>query len=400
MRFTEMDLCDEVQEALSFMGFENATPIQAQAIPLILQKKDVLACAQTGTGKTAAFILPILDIISRNHTDDTNTLIICPTRELALQIDQQIQGLAYFCNVTSMTIYGGGQTGDWKAQKKALNSGVEIVVGTPGKLMSHIINKNINVDSIQHLILDEADRMLDMGFYEDICRIISFLPEKRQNLLFSATMPPKIRDLAKYIQNDPEEINISISKPAEKVLQAAYLVFDEHKLALIDQLISDKPEYKSVLVFSSTKKNVGKIVKQLSGKNYTVAGISSDLEQREREEVLLGFRTKNTRVLVATDVLSRGIDIKDINLVINYDVPSNGEDYVHRVGRTARADTTGVALTFLNPDDMQKFSGIERLIEKDIIKINTPDSIGPSPEWKVRSKKNNKGKKFYKKKSK
>jgi len=274
-----------------------------------------------------------------------------------------------------------------------MDQGVDIIIATPGKLISHLIMKSINVSTIENLIFDEADRMLDMGFYEDICRIISFLPEKRQNLMFSATMPPKIRDLAKRFLTDPFEVSIEISKPSAGVLQAAYLTFDNQKTPLISSLIKGKDEYKSILIFTSTKRKVNDIVKSLRGNGYDVKGISSDLEQQEREDVLMAFTTKKVRVLVATDVISRGIDIKDINLVINYDVPGNPADYVHRIGRTARADTTGVAITLINPDDMYKFRNIETLIENEVPKVKLPEVLGDGPEWRKKSSKgsNHKG---------
>ena len=393
MTFEEIGLHELVLEGLSCMGFEKATPIQEQAIPEVLKGRDIIGCAQTGTGKTAAFVLPILNKILEKDYKNTSTLIIVPTRELALQIDQQIQGLAYFTGATSICLYGGGKAGDWKEQKKAMDQGVDIIIATPGKLISHLIMKSINVSTIENLIFDEADRMLDMGFYEDICRIISFLPEKRQNLMFSATMPPKIRDLAKRFLTNPFEVSIEISKPSAGVLQAAYLTFDNQKTPLISSLIKGKDEYKSILIFTSTKRKVNDIVKSLRGNGYDVKGISSDLEQQEREDVLMAFTTKKVRVLVATDVISRGIDIKDINLVINYDVPGNPADYVHRIGRTARADTTGVAITLINPDDMYKFRNIETLIENEVPKVKLPEVLGDGPEWRKTSSKgsNHKG---------
>jgi len=393
MTFEEIGLHELVLEGLSCMGFEKATPIQEQAIPEVLKGRDIIGCAQTGTGKTAAFVLPILNKILEKDYKSTSTLIIVPTRELALQIDQQIQGLAYFTGATSICLYGGGKAGDWKEQKKAMDQGVDIIIATPGKLISHLIMKSINVSTIENLIFDEADRMLDMGFYEDICRIISFLPEKRQNLMFSATMPPKIRDLAKRFLTNPFEVSIEISKPSAGVLQAAYLTFDNQKTPLISSLIKGKDEYKSILIFTSTKRKVNDIVKSLRGNGYDVKGISSDLEQQEREDVLMAFTTKKVRVLVATDVISRGIDIKDINLVINYDVPGNPADYVHRIGRTARADTTGVAITLINPDDMYKFRNIEALIENEVPKVKLPEVLGDGPEWRKKSSKgsNHKG---------
>ncbi len=402
MTFEEIGLREEILEGLDAMGFEKATPIQEQAIPEVLKGRDIIGCAQTGTGKTAAFILPTLNKILEKGYTNTSTLIIVPTRELALQIDMQVQGLAYFTGATSICLYGGGKKGDLVRDKKALSQGVDIIIATPGKLISHLIMNTINTATIENLIFDEADRMLDMGFYEDICRVITFLPAKRQNLMFSATMPPKIRTLAKRILTDPVEVSIEISKPSEGVDQQAFVVYDAQKTPLISQVIKDKPEYNSILIFTSTKRKVNEIVKTLSKNGVAAKGISSDLEQAEREEVLMDFTTKKTRVLVATDVISRGIDIKDINLVINYDVPKNPADYVHRIGRTARASTTGVAMTLINQDDMHKFRGIEKLIDKEVPKYPLPGDLGDGPEWKAKSdfkkKPFNKKKKFYKKK--
>lgn len=381
MKFDEFKLHDKILEAISYMGFEEATPIQVQAIPEILNGRDLIGCAQTGTGKTAAFILPILDKLEEEGTTGTDTLVIVPTRELAVQIHQAIQGFSYFLSVGSIAVYGGGDGSEWEQERTALTSGSAIIVATPGKLIAHLKMGYVKFDGIRHLILDEADRMLDMGFYEDIKRIISFLPEKRQTLMFSATMPPKIRELAKQVLANPFEINIAMSKPAEGVLQAAYLAHDNQKIPLIKSLIEDKPEYHSILIFSATKKNVSEIRKALKGGNYTVEKISSDLDQREREDVLSRFKARQIRVLVATDVLSRGIDIKDINLIINYNVPEDAEDYVHRVGRTARAETTGVALTLINSDDMFRFHRIEELIEREVIKIQIPADLGEGPLW-------------------
>jgi superfamily II DNA/RNA helicase len=398
MKFSELGIGEQVLEAISYMGFENATPIQEKAIPKILEGKDLLACAQTGTGKTAAFILPIIHKLSdKNQTEETSTLVIVPTRELAIQIDQQIQGFSYFVPVSSMAIYGGGDGDDWDLQKNALSSGTNIIVATPGKLLSHLKMGYVDFSKVEFLILDEADRMLDMGFIEDIQKIISQLPAKRQNLLFSATMASKIKGFANEILDQPDEITLALSKPAEGVLQAAYLTFNEQKTPLLRSLIDKNKEYSSILIFSSTKKKVFEIVRAMGGDKNNVHGISSDLEQKEREEVLRKFKSKQTRVLVATDVLSRGIDIKDINLVINFDVPKQAEDYVHRVGRTARAETTGVALTLINPDDMQKFHYIEKLIEREVPKIALPDELGDGPEWKVHSTKRNNRKNFSRK---
>jgi len=381
MKFQELNLSDTLLEAISFMGFEEATPIQEQAIPAIMEHKDLIASAQTGTGKTAAFILPVLNELAGHNRHETKVLVIVPTRELALQIDQQIQGFSYFTPVESIAIYGGGSGSEWDQQKRALTSGTEIIVATPGKLISHLNMGYVKFEHLQYLILDEADRMLDMGFYEDIQKIITYLPKKRQTLMFSATMPPKIRQLAAKTLNNPVEISIGMSKPAEGVLQAAYLTYENQKTPLIIDLITDKPEVKSILIFSSTKKKVSDIVRGLRGKGFNVEGISSDFEQSRREEVLRGFRSKRTRVLVATDVLSRGIDIKDIDIVINYDVPGDAEDYVHRVGRTARAASSGLAITLINERDMMSFRQIEELIGSEVMKLPLPAGLGDGPPW-------------------
>ncbi|MFT5645388.1 MAG: ATP-dependent RNA helicase RhlE [Aureispira sp.] len=384
MTFEELELDYDLLDALDDMGFVDATPIQEQAIPLILEGQDLIACAQTGTGKTAAFILPILHKLAENPTKDVNTLVICPTRELAIQIEKQVQGFAYYVGVSSIAVYGGSGGDDFSQQKRALTQGSNIIVATPGKLISHLNLGYVKFENVEHLILDEADRMLDMGFMDDIQKIISFLPKKRQNLMFSATMAPKIRTLANQILTNPEIINIALAKPAEGVLQAVYMTYDNQKTRLIHSLLSDKPEYERILIFTSTKRKVSEIARSLKKDGFSVAGISSDLDQSAREKVLLEFKQKAIRILVATDILSRGVDIKDINLVINYDVPGDAADYVHRVGRTARASTTGVALTFVNPDDMFNFSRIEKLIETKIPQVRLPKELGEAPEYKVR----------------
>lgn len=407
MNFKELGLKNQMLEAISFMGFEQATPVQEFSIPEILAGNDLIACAQTGTGKTAAFVLPVLDILTKDHKHETTVLIIVPTRELAIQIDQAIQGFTYFTPVDSIAVYGGGSGSDWDSEKRALTSGADIIVATPGRLISHLNMGYVKFDKIKHLILDEADRMLDIGFFDDIIKIIDFIPKKRQTLMFSATMPPKIRQLASKILVKPKEISIEMSKPAEGVLQAAYLIYDTQKTALISSLIANKPEVNSVLIFSSTKLKVNDIVRELRKTEKSVEGISSALDQNKREEVLSNFRAKKTRVIVATDVLSRGIDIKDIDIVINYDVPNDAEDYVHRVGRTARAKSTGVALTLVNEDDMYKFKRIEEFIDNDVMKIPLPPELGEGPKWNPKridkpahkNKSTGKGKSYKKKAS-
>ncbi|HUR12406.1 MAG TPA: DEAD/DEAH box helicase [Flavitalea sp.] len=385
MTFNDLGFEAELMEGLSAMGFEKPTPIQQQAIPIILQNKDIIACAQTGTGKTAAYLLPLINKIMRDHTHTVNTLIVVPTRELAIQIDEAMQGFGYFTPVTAIAIYGGKDGTSFEQEKKALTQGANIIIATPGRLIAHLNQGYAKFDSIQHLVLDEADRMLDMGFSDDLNKILSFVPARRQTLMFSATMPPKIRTLAKKILNAPEQINIAVSKPAAGIMQAAYLVYNEQKINLIKELLQGK-EITSVLIFSSTKEKVKQLEKELLKLRFNVAAIHSDLEQDQRNEVLRQFKNRKLQVLVATDILSRGIDIDSIGLVVNYDVPGDAEDYIHRVGRTARAETTGVALTFINPADQGKFKRIEELIGDEIKKIPLPAQIGAGPEYNPNKK--------------
>ncbi len=395
MKFTELNLNEHLLEAISHMGFENATPIQEFAIPKILDNKDIIACAQTGTGKTAAFILPILNKLTGKEDVTIDTLIIVPTRELAVQIEQEIQGLSYFVSVGSQAVYGGGDGKDWDIQKDALQNGRDIIVATPGKLLSHLSMGYVNFNHVKHLILDEADKMLDMGFLDDLEKIISFLPKKRQTLMFSATMAPKIRTLANKILHEPEEITLSISKPAEGVSQNLCLTFDNQKIPVIKHIIEQRPDYTSIIIFTSSKSKVSEIVQGLRKNGFKSQGISSNLTQTEREEVLRGFRSRRIRILVATDVMSRGIDIKEINMVINYDAPHDAEDYVHRIGRTARANTKGEAYTLVNEKDMRRIQQIERLIEAEIPRYAFPEELGVGPVWNTSSQ--GSGSKFKKK---
>ncbi len=381
MKFEELGLHEDILQGLDALGFEKATPIQEQAIPIILSGNDIIGCAQTGTGKTAAFLLPIMhSIISGNEHEDTKCLIIVPTRELAIQIDQQLQGLSYFSQVSSIAIYGGNDGDSFSQQKTALSTGASIIIATPGRLIAHLAMSYVKMDHLKFLVLDEADRMLDMGFFDDIKKIISHLPKQRQNLLFSATMPPKIRQLAKDVLTDPEEINIAISVPAEKVIQIGFSVYETQKIPLIMHLLSfDK--FTSVIIFCSTKDNTKSLSKSLKKTHLKVEDIHSDLDQRQREEVLNQFKARKLNVLVATDILSRGIDIEDIDLVINYDVPNDGEDYIHRIGRTARAASKGAAFTMINVEEQYKFSQIEELIGHAIPKGKAPEALGETPEY-------------------
>lgn len=380
MKFIDYHFESGLQEGLDAMRFENPTPIQEQAIPVILDNKDLIAVAQTGTGKTAAFLLPILHKISLSGKSTTDTLIIVPTRELALQIDQTVQGLAYFTGISSLAIYGGGDGIVFENEKRALTQGAQIIIATPGRLMSHLNMGYVKFDQVNHLILDEADKMLDMGFSDDITKITTYLPKQKQTLLFSATMPPAIRKLSERLLVNPVQISIAISKPAAGVTQTAYLVYDTQKNALIKYLLKENAS-ESIIVFSSTKQNVKILNRELQQAGFKSNAIHSDLEQDEREEVLRNFKSKRIQILVATDILSRGIDIEDIGVVVNYDVPGDAEDYIHRIGRTARASTKGEAITLISEIDQHKFHKIEVLIENEVNKLPLPTFLGEGPVY-------------------
>jgi superfamily II DNA/RNA helicase len=384
LTFKEFGLDESLLEGIDASGYENATPVQEQVIPLILAGKDIIASAQTGTGKTAAFLLPIIHkLLASRIEDQVNALVIVPTRELAVQIAQNLEGLSYFTPISSIAVYGGGDGSSFSNEKQALSKGADIVICTPGRMIAHLNMGYVKLKGLQYLVLDEADRMLDMGFYDDIMKIISYLPAKRQNLLFSATMPVKIRELAKKILHAPEEINISISKPPARIVQNAFVVYEAQKIPLIKWLLKST-NYKSILIFCSKKHNVKQLTMELKRSRFNVKEIHSDLDQQGREEVLLEFKSRRLQILVATDILSRGIDIDNIDLVINYDVPNDGEDYVHRIGRTARADTDGVAYTFVSEKEQNKMRIIEELLGSPVNKAPVPEQFGPSPEYDPR----------------
>ena len=370
MSFLNFNFGNELQEGLNMMGFEKATPIQEKAIPIIQANKDLIACAQTGTGKTAAFVLPILDKLTKIPRENKiNTIIIAPTRELAKQIDNQIEGFSYFTNSSSYPIYGGGTGVEFDNQKQAIKNGTDIIICTPGRLLAHFDFNYFDTSGVKHFILDEADRMLDMGFYDDIMKIANKLPKNRQNLLFSATMPQKIRKLANTILSNPENISLAISKPADKIKQYAYMTYDKQKIKLIKEILKTRDKNLShVLIFASSIKNVKEIKNTLNKIGIKSSDMHSGLTQEEREKTIRDFKNKRIKILVATDILSRGIDIKDIELVINYEVPCDAEDYVHRIGRTARANRTGESITLINPKQVKNFMEIEKLIEKKVPK--------------------------------
>ncbi len=384
MNFKEFGLDENLVEGIESSGYDTATPIQEQVIPIILEGKDLIASAQTGTGKTAAFLLPIIHKLITSRTEEhINALVIVPTRELAVQIAQHLEGFSYFTAISSIAVYGGGDGFNFSTEKQALSKGADIVVCTPGRMIAHLNMGYVSLDGLQYLVLDEADRMLDMGFYDDIMKIISFLPVKRQNLLFSATMPAKIRQLAKKILHAPAEINIAISKPPEKIVQGAFVIYDQQKIPLVKWLLQSK-DFTSILIFCSRKQAVKELTRELKRARFSVEEIHSDLEQQTREQVLSDFKNRKIKILVATDILSRGIDIDNIDLVINYDVPNDGEDYIHRIGRTARAETDGIAYTFVSEREQNKFSTIEELLGKPVPKTSVPEQFGATPEYRPR----------------
>ena len=392
MKFTDFNFEEPLNQGLEAIGFEEATPIQAETIPLVLEGRDVIGCAQTGTGKTAAFLLPVMQHILKKGHNGLAALIIVPTRELAVQIDQQVEGLGYFTGVSSIAIYGGKDGVSFGQEKQALSVGADIIIATPGRLIAHLNLGYVNFKQLKFLILDEGDRMLDMGFSEDIEKIVGYLPKKRSNLMFSATMPTNIRKLANNILNNPAEINIAISKPPAGVVQGAFNVYENQKIPLIKHLL-DAREMKSVIVFCATKKSVSEVERALK-KVANVGAISSDLDQKSREEALRKFKNGEINVMVATNIMARGIDIDGIELIINYDVPKDAEEYVHRVGRTARAESTGIAFTLVSADEQYNFAEIEALIGDDIRKIPIPSTLGEAPAYNPRKPRFTRGKSF------
>jgi len=388
LNFRELGLEERLLEGIDAMGYETATPVQAQVIQPILAGRDIIASAQTGTGKTAAFLLPIVHkMLTQQHSSHhINALIIVPTRELAIQIAETMEGLSYFTDISCIAVYGGGDGNSFTAEKKALSSGVDMVVCTPGRMIAHLNMGYVKMQEVKYLVLDEADRMLDMGFNDDIMKIISFLPKQRQNLLFSATMPSKMRDLARKLLQNPAEINIAVSKPPEQIVQQAFVVYEPQKIPLIKYVLNNS-DYTRVIIFCSKKQNVKQLSSELKRAKFSVEEIHSDLLQDKREQVMQDFRNRKLKILVATDILSRGIDIEEIELVINYDVPNDGEDYIHRIGRTARAATSGTAITFISEAEQRKFAQIETLLGKQVDKLIVPEQFGAAPEYAPRSHK-------------
>ncbi len=411
MYFDELPLQDELLDALWDMHFDVCTPVQEQTIPVILDGKDVISCAQTGTGKTAAYILPLINnLLTDDHDPNAvNAIIMAPTRELAQQIDQQMEGFSFYSPFSSVAIYGGNDGNAWDTQRKGLKNGADVVIATPGRLISHINLYDVDFSKVKYFILDEADRMLDMGFFEDILTIVSKLPKDRQTIMFSATMPQELRKLAKGFMNDPVEVNIAISRPPETIHQQAYICYDAQKVALVQYILKQKEKeldeikdavpLSKIIIFAGKKQTVRDLTRALRQSKIDAQAMHSDLEQKERDEVMLNFRNGKVGVLVATDIVARGIDVDDIPLVINYDVPRDAEDYVHRIGRTARAANSGEAITLVGEKDQIFFGKIETFLKKEVEKIPLPETLGEAPKYNPQPRKPKSHKKgFYGKK--
>ncbi len=382
MKFEELDLNYDVLDALDAMNFSECTPIQEQAIPVALEGRDLIAVAQTGTGKTAAYLLPVISQLSDyEHPEDAvNCVVMAPTRELAQQIDRQMEGFSYFLPISSVAIYGGTDGKEFGRQQRGLKLGADVVIATPGRLLAHLSMGYVDLSQVSYFILDEADRMLDMGFYDDIMQIARQLPADRQTLMFSATMPPKIQQLAKNILHNPAEIKIAVSRPTDKIDQSAFVCYEPQKLDILKHLFQNVHSHR-VIVFASSKVKVKELCRDLRRSKLKIGEMHSDLEQKERDEVMLDFRAGKIDILVATDIVARGIDIDDISMVVNYDVPREPEDYVHRIGRTARAGTDGKAVTFVNPEEQWKFGVIEKFLEYEVRKDPVPEELGEAPEY-------------------
>jgi len=398
MKFDELNLDESVLQALDAMNFKECTPVQEHTIPVILEGRDLIGVAQTGTGKTAAYLLPVLNQLNKGTypADAINCIIMSPTRELAQQIDQQMEGFSYFMPASSVAVYGGNDGIRFEQEKRGLTLGADVVIATPGRLISHLSMGYVDLSKVSFFILDEADRMLDMGFYDDIMQIVKYLPENRQTIMFSATMPVKIKQLAQNILNHPVEVKLAVSKPADKIIQTAYICYEQQKLGIIQSLFENQmPE--RVIVFASSKLKVKEVTKAFLRIKLNVGEMHSEWEQSQRDQIMREFKSGRINILVATDIVARGIDIDDIRLVINYDVPHDSEDYVHRIGRTARANHDGCAITFVSEKEQTKFKAIEDFLGKSIYKIPVPEELGGAPEYNPKTTKGKTKKRFVKK---
>lgn len=382
MKFSDLNLNKQVLEALDAMRFSECTPIQEETIPYILAGRDLMGIAQTGTGKTAAYLLPVINKLSEGgySSDHINSIVMSPTRELAQQIDQTMEGFSYFVPVSSVPVYGGSDGASFEQQKRGLSLGADMVIATPGRLIAHLNMGYVDLSKVSFFILDEADRMLDMGFSEDIISIVKLLPESCQMIMFSATMPDKIQQLARKLLHNPAMVKLAIAKPAEKIVQQAYICYENQKLGLIRKILTEGRDDRT-LIFASSKIKVKEVARSLRNMRLPVREMHSDLDQTERESTMLDFKSGKIKILVATDIIARGIDIDDIRTVVNYDVPHDSEDYVHRIGRTARANNDGIAITFVSEKEQRKFAEIERFLEKTVEKMPMPETLGEGPEY-------------------
>lgn len=398
MKFSELKLNKQVLEALDAMRFNECTPIQEQSIPYILEGRDLMGIAQTGTGKTAAYLLPVINRLSdgKYSSDHINSIVMSPTRELAQQIDQTMEGFSYFVPVSSVAVYGGSDGASFEQQKRGLSLGADMVIATPGRLIAHINMGYVDLSKVSFFILDEADRMLDMGFSDDILSIVKLLPPTCQMIMFSATMPDKIQQLARKLLHNPAMVKLAVARPAEKIVQQAYVCYEAQKLGLIRQILTSGRNDRT-LVFASSKIKVKEVARSLRSMRLHVREMHSDLEQSEREMTMLDFKSGKIKILVATDIIARGIDIDDIKTVINYDVPHDSEDYVHRIGRTARANNDGVAITFINEKEQRKFGDIEKFLGKTVEKMPLPEGLGEAPEYRPApsNRHNGRGRNFH-----
>ena len=394
MGFKKFNLKPSLQEGIDAMQYTEPTPVQEQALPIILENKDLMGFAQTGTGKTAAFLIPILEKLDGRNDAGIKCLILVPTRELAQQIEVNLTGLGYFTSVSSQAVYGGNQGDLFSEQKNSLTNGVDIIIATPGRFLQHLNLGYVKLDKVEMLVLDEADRMLDMGFVGDILKISELLPKTKQTLFFSATMDGKIKNLASKLLKEPNEINLAIAKPAEGINQMAFMVYDEFKIPLLEHYLTNQ-EVKNMIVFASRKSQVDEVTRRLDRKGFSVVSMHSDRTQDERNEAIRLFKAGHYTILVATDIVSRGIDIDDLSHVVNYDIPNEAADYVHRIGRTARAGKNGAGVSFINVEDQVKWSYIEKLIEREIDKYLTPEEIGGSPSYNPDAQKTYGGKKKH-----
>lgn len=402
MRFDEFDLGYDVLDALDAMHFEECTPIQEKAIGPILDGYDIIACAQTGTGKTAAYLLPIISLINDGGFPEEaiNCIVMVPTHELAQQIDRQMEGFSYFVSVTSLAIHGGNDGKEFSRQQRGLKMGADIVIATPGRLLAHMKMGYVDLSKVSFFVLDEADRMLDMGFSDDILQIAKQLPKERQTLLFSATMPPKIQKLGETMLKSPVEVKIAVSKPSDNIDQSAIVCHEAQKPGVLKHLFKTYHS-KRVIVFAASKLNVKELARDFKRAGWKTGEMHSDLDQADREKVMLDFKSGRIDILVATDIVARGIDIDDITMVVNYDVPREAEDYVHRIGRTARAGTEGKAVTLVGGRDQQRFGLIENFLGCEVRKEPVPEELGEAPEYRPQAKAKNrhKGKSNYRRKN-